>query len=171
MTPSVQFADGRRVTRWNRESIIEKIAEWHARHGEPPVSADWNPSLARWRAQEWRAERYYAGSWPSTNAVKRAFDGSFDAAVRAAGFEPARPGPRRRALSARPAVPEGEPPPFTARMLQIAYRLVNGATDREIARALDVSERTVSAEVREMSRRLGARSRAHAISLISGVVG
>src|SRR4051794_7035656 len=104
MHPSVKFAGGRRVTRWTRETIIEKIAEWHALHGEAPCSADWNPSLARWRAQEWRAERYYAGAWPSTNAVKRAFGGSFDAAVRAAGLEPARPGPRRKALSARPAV-------------------------------------------------------------------
>ncbi len=56
-------------------------------------------------------------------------------------------------------------------MVDIAFRLVDGATDREIARALGVSERTVSSDVREMSRRLGARSRAHAIALISGVDG
>jgi hypothetical protein len=111
MTPSVKFAGGRRVTRWTCESIITKIAEWNARHGEPPCSADWNPSLARWRAQEWRVERYYDGQWPSTNAVKRAFGGSFDAAVRAAGLEPARPGPRRAAGAARPAVPQRAPLP------------------------------------------------------------
>ena len=97
MTPSAQVADGRRVTRWTRDTIIEKIREWNDRYGEPPCSADWNPSLARWRAQEWRAERYRDGVWPSTNAAKRPFDGSFDAAVRAAGLEPHRPGPRRRA--------------------------------------------------------------------------
>src|SRR4051794_15180602 len=102
MTPSVKFAGGRQVTRWSRETIIEKICDWHERYGEAPSSADWNPSLARWRAQEWRIERYRDGSWPSTNAVKRAFGGSFDAAVRAAGFEPARPGPRRAAGAARP---------------------------------------------------------------------
>lgn len=73
--------------------------------------------------------------------------------------------------SAEPAVPEGEQPPYTPRMVQIAYRLVDGCTDREIARALGVSERTVSADVREMSRRLGARSRAHAIALIAGLEG
>jgi len=72
---------------------------------------------------------------------------------------------------ATPAVPPGESPPFTPRMVDIAFRLVDGATDREIARALGVSERTVSSDVREMSRRLGARSRAHAIALISGVEG
>ena len=96
MTPSARNAGGgRRVTRWTRELIIEKIREWNDRYGEPPCSADWNPSLARWRAQEWRAERYREGVWPSTNAAKRPFAGSFDAAVRAAGLEPHRPGPKR----------------------------------------------------------------------------
>ena len=106
MTPSAQAAAGRRVTRWSRELIIAKILEWEARHGEPPCSADWNPSLARWRAQEWRVARYRDGVWPSTNAVKRPFGGSFDAAVRAAGLEPRRPGPARGALVARPDVPQ-----------------------------------------------------------------
>lgn len=106
MTPSVQIAGGRRVTRWSRETIIEKIQEWTHLHGEAPSTADWNPSLARWRAQEWRIERYRSGTWPSTNAVKRHFGGSFDAALRAAGLAPARPGPRRAAGAARPSVPE-----------------------------------------------------------------
>jgi DNA-binding CsgD family transcriptional regulator len=73
--------------------------------------------------------------------------------------------------SAEPAVAEGAQPPYTPRMIRVAILLVDGATDREIARALNVSERTVSAEVREMSRRLGARSRAQAIALISGADG
>jgi hypothetical protein len=109
MAPSAQTAGGRRIRRWTRETIIEKIREWEARYGEPPCSADWNPSLARWRAQEWRIERYQEGVWPSTNAVKRPFGGSFDAAVRAAGFVPARPGPRRAAGAARPAVDQRAP--------------------------------------------------------------
>src|SRR5215208_6952897 len=106
MTPSAHTAGaGRRVTRWTRELIIAKIREWNDSYGEPPCSADWNPSLARWRAQEWRAERYREGVWPSTNAAKRPFEGSFDAAVRAAGLEPHKPGPRRRLPGeARPAV-------------------------------------------------------------------
>src|SRR5829696_8241185 len=110
MTPSAQIAGGRRIRRWSRETIIEKIQEWNDRYGEPPCSADWNPSLARWRAQDWRAERYREGVWPSTNAAKRPFGGSFDAAVRAAGLEPHRPGPRRRAAGAgRPDVAQREP--------------------------------------------------------------
>ena len=105
MTPSAQIAGGRRVRRWSRETIIEKIREWNDRYGEPPCSADWNPSLARWRAQEWRVERYRDGSWPSTNAAKRPFGGSFVAAIsrgrpRAA---PSRAAPaRRRRGAARP---------------------------------------------------------------------
>src|SRR3954454_472088 len=110
MPPSAKTAGGRRVTRWTRELIIGKILEWEARYGEPPCSADWNPSLARWRAQEWRAERYREAVWPSTNAAKRPFDGSFDAAVRAAGLEPHRSGPRRRpAGAARPLVEQRAP--------------------------------------------------------------
>jgi DNA-binding NarL/FixJ family response regulator len=73
--------------------------------------------------------------------------------------------------AARPAVPEGADPPFTRRMVDIGVLLARGATDREIARTLGVSERTVSADVREMSTRLGARSRAHAIAIISGLDG
>jgi hypothetical protein len=112
MTPSVQVADGRRIRRWTRDTIITKIREWNDRYGEPPCSADWNPSLARWRAQEWREERYRDGIWPSTNAAKRPFGGSFDAAVRAAGLEPHRPGPRRRAAgAARPDVAQRAPLP------------------------------------------------------------
>src|ERR687897_3610493 len=117
MTPSAQAAGGRRIRRWTRETIIEKIREWNDRYGEPPCSADWNPSLARWRAQDWRAERYREGVWPSTNAAKRRFGGSFDAAVRAAGLEPHRPGPRRAAGVARPRnVAEGERDEGAARL-------------------------------------------------------
>src|SRR5215207_7196981 len=109
MTPSAQIAGGRRVRRWSRETIIEKIREWNDRYGEPPCSADWNPSLARWRAQEWRIERYREGSWPSTNAAKRPFGGSLSAAVRAAGLQPHRAGPRRAAGAARPDHAQRDP--------------------------------------------------------------
>src|SRR5918998_1837387 len=111
MTPSVVLAGGVRKGTLTREIVIEKILRWNALYGEPPRTADWNPSLARWRAQEWRIERYRLGDpetgarWPSVNAAKRHFDGSFDAAVRAAGLVPHRPGPRRRpARSALPPV-------------------------------------------------------------------
>ena len=158
MTPSVQIAGGRRVTRWSRETIIEKIQEWVARHGEAPSSADWNPSLARWRAQEWRIERYREGEWPSTNAVKRHFGGSFDAAIHAAGFEPARPGPRRAAGAARPAVSERARPEPVPAVERGARARIDAALDqadaaaREAARWRDIAiraeRRALAAEAR-----------------------
>lgn len=86
---------------WDRDTIIQAIQEWVALYGEPPRAADWNPSSAKWSGQEWRVERYRAGRadgtpWPALNAAKRPFGGSLVAAVRAAGFEPAKPGPKRR---------------------------------------------------------------------------
>src|SRR4051794_22389337 len=93
-------AGGRKV--WDRDTIINAIQEWVATYGEPPRAADWNPSSAKWSGQLWRVERYRArradgSSWPALNAAKRPFGGSLNAAIRAAGFEPARPGPTRRA--------------------------------------------------------------------------
>ena len=155
MPPSAKTAGGRRVTRWTRELIIEKILEWDARYGEPPCSADWNPSLARWRAQEWRAERYREGVWPSTNAAKRPFDGSFDAAVRAAGLEPHKPGPRRAAGAARPGVePRGPARAETARdespaeaqariaALERQLLVAEGRADRAEAKASEARRRS-----------------------------
>ncbi len=86
---------------WDRDAIIQAIQEWVALHGEPPRAADWNPSSAKWAGQQWRVERYRAGRpgggpWPALNTAKRPFGGSLNEAVRAAGFEPAKPGPKRR---------------------------------------------------------------------------
>ena len=150
MTPSAQTAGGRRVTRWTRELIVAKILEWDARYGEPPCSADWNPSLARWRAQEWRAQRYRDGTWPSTNAAKRQFDGSFDAAVRAAGLEPHRPGPRRRAAgAARPAIEQRAPREVELDLVADADARVRAADDQAAAAARDAREARHAAAVWE----------------------
>jgi hypothetical protein len=90
-----------RAAGWDRDSIIIAIREWVATYGEPPRAADWNPSSAKWAGQLWRVERYRDGRadgspWPALNSAKRPFGGSLNEAIRAAGFEPARPGPRRR---------------------------------------------------------------------------
>jgi hypothetical protein len=87
---------------WDRDSIIIAIQEWVATYGEPPRAADWNPSSAKWSGQLWRVDRYRDGRadgspWPALNSAKRPFGGSLNEAIRAAGFEPAKPGPRRRA--------------------------------------------------------------------------
>ena len=90
-----------RAAGWDRDSIISAIREWVATYGEPPRAADWNPSSAKWAGQLWRVERYRdrradGSPWPALNSAKRPFGGSLNEAIRAAGFEPARPGPRRR---------------------------------------------------------------------------
>jgi hypothetical protein len=116
LSPTATIAAGKRKATLTRDHVLEKIVRWNALYGEPPCTADWNPSLARWRAQEWRIERYRLGdpdtgdAWPSINAAKRLFGGSFDAAVREAGLVPHRPGPRRsRPRSAAPAVEQRLP--------------------------------------------------------------
>src|SRR5262245_40607409 len=170
MPPSANTAGGRRVTRWTRESIITKILEWNERYGEPPCSADWNPSLARWRAQDWRAERYREGNWPSTNAAKRPFDGSFDAAVRAAGLEPHRSGPRRRPAGvARPDVEQRAPlPPRSVDEALLEADERERALERRVAaleRAVVAAERRAERaedlldDARVRARRAGDRER------------
>ena len=70
--------------------------------------------------------------------------------------------------AATPAVAPGAPPPYTRRMTEVGAHLATGRTDREIAQAVGISERSVSAGVRELSRRLGASGRGHAIARING---
>jgi hypothetical protein len=161
MTPSAQTAGGRRVRRWTRELIIEKILEWEARYGEPPCSADWNPSLARWRAQEWRAERYREGVWPSTNAAKRPFGGSFDAAVRAAGLVPHRPGPRRR---------NGGPPRPAPEQLDGALRAALERARGAEARVAALEQRLLAAEQRAVLRVAGPAGPAVLADALKGLV-
>lgn len=77
MSPSAIVAEGARKPTLTRDQVIERIIRWNALFGEPPCTADWNPSLARWRAQEWRIERYYEGDpetgepWPAPISSRR----------------------------------------------------------------------------------------------------
>src|SRR4051794_3188979 len=92
----------RKSPQWTSESVITEIQHFVAAHGEVPRLADFNPGQAKITGQVWRIERYRAGcpicgsAYPSANAARRCFDGSLERAIRAAGFEPAKRGPRRR---------------------------------------------------------------------------
>jgi hypothetical protein len=77
-------------------AIIADIRRWNERYGEPPALADWEPSRARRLGQEWRAERWEAGDWPSTRMVRNHF-GTMSAAIRAANLTPPRAPSRARA--------------------------------------------------------------------------
>lgn len=151
---------------WNRDSIIIAIREWVARYGQPPRAADWNPSSAKWAGQLWRVERYRAGRadgspWPALNSAKRPFGGSLNEAIRAAGFEPAKPGPRRRAdvdpEQAHRAVMSPEARAIVAAALAQARaaerRIVQ--LENRMQRAAERAERVVAE--RDAARRAGRR--------------
>jgi Homing endonuclease associated repeat len=77
-----------------REGHLGAIREWAAIHGEPPARADWDAYQCRFVGDEARAQRAEAAlaeGWPSSNTIIKAF-GSWNEAIRAAGFEPRAPG-------------------------------------------------------------------------------
>lgn len=77
---------------WTREVIIEAIRLYADRYGHPPSARDWNPSMARNDYRDDIAERFYEdGCWPATTGVQKVF-GSWNAAIRAAGFRPLKAG-------------------------------------------------------------------------------
>jgi hypothetical protein len=91
-----------KTPQWTPESVITEIQHFVQAHGEVPRLADLNPGQAKITGQVWRIDRYRAGcpvcgsAYPSANAARRCFDGSLELAIRAAGFAPAKRGPRRR---------------------------------------------------------------------------
>lgn len=148
---------------WDRDSIVNAIQEWVATYGEPPRAADWNPSAAKWSGQLWRVERYRAGRadgspWPALNSVKRPFGGSLNEAIRAAGFEPATPGPKRRRdvdpeQASRAVIsPEGR-----AMIGAALARAREAERARERARAELATARVDRAEARTAAERLAAK--------------
>jgi DNA-binding CsgD family transcriptional regulator len=70
--------------------------------------------------------------------------------------------------AARPASEVSTRPLLPPRRARVALLLAEGASDLEISRALGISARTASAEVAEVVRWCGARSRGHAIAVIVG---
>jgi hypothetical protein len=131
-----------KTPQWTPESVITEIQHFVQAHGEVPRLADLNPGQAKITGQVWRIDRYRAGcpicgsAYPSANAARRCFDGSLELAIRAAGFEPAKRGPRRRTevdLSER----------ATARLEHDA----RVAVDAALARAADAETRASRLEI------------------------
>jgi hypothetical protein len=117
-TLPARVVDSRGVE-YTAEGIIEAIRRWAGRHGEPPTVADWDPARALRIGQQWRAERFRAGEWPTADIVRAAFR-TFNAAVEAAGMTP-QPSPRRAQQ------PVAVRPPGVPRAPDSASRLVWGA--------------------------------------------
>jgi hypothetical protein len=155
-----------RGTSWDRDSIIIAIREWVATYGEPPRAADWNPSSAKWAGQLWRVERYRDGRadgspWPALNSAKRPFGGSLNVAIRAAGFEPAKPGPRRRTDVDPEQAHRAVMSPEARAMVAAALAQARAAEQRiaqlegRLERAGDRAERVIAE--RDAARRAGRR--------------
>jgi hypothetical protein len=74
---------------WTPEKVVAAIREWADEYGAPPAIPDWSPRHARDLGDEGRAVRFEraAGRWPSFNTAIRVF-GSWNAGIRAAGYEP-----------------------------------------------------------------------------------
>ena len=68
------------------------------------------------------------------------------------------------------AVPAGKPfvpeVPLTRREQDVLDELIQGQSNRQIGRNLFISEDTVKSHVKAILRKLGARDRAHAVSLV-----
>jgi DNA-binding CsgD family transcriptional regulator len=71
----------------------------------------------------------------------------------------------RVARAQRGASPNEQPRMPSAREAQVLTLLTQGASDREIARSLEVSPATVQTHVRNAKSKLGARTRAQAVAI------
>lgn len=100
MTLSAITAEGRQQYTPRQLAIIDALRRYAAEYGPDFTAAAFSPSTAKWRDEPELIERYYDAEgvprWPSLNAIKAQFDGSFNAARVAAGLPPNRPGPSKR---------------------------------------------------------------------------
>jgi predicted transcriptional regulator len=114
---------------WTRETVITAIQAWADEHGGvPPVAADWNPAIARRLGKPEKADKFYEDdAWPTVESVQKVF-GSWNQAIRAAGFAPRRPGHYGR---------EGEDPTVVQHTVDLYEQ---GLSQREIAELLGISK-------------------------------
>lgn len=77
-----------------------------------------------------------------------------------------------RALAVTPVAGEAAPDPrlaaLTGRELEVAKLIANGASNKEVARSLDITERTVKAHASSVFGKLGARDRLHLSLIVNG---
>lgn len=75
--------------KWTRERVIEAIQRWNEIYGCPPLSTDWNSTIARQMGKPTPE----GGPYPTTNTVQGQFSGWANA-IEEAGFP--RPSPKAR---------------------------------------------------------------------------
>ena len=64
--------------------------------------------------------------------------------------------------AAEPAAPQAEHTPLSPRELEVLGEIARGASNKEIARTLDIAETTVKIHVQHILRKLGLSSRVQA---------
>lgn len=87
------IAQGAESKVWTSTAVVLAIQEWAAEYGEPPAVPDWNPHTAEHVLHDpARARRFReaGGQWPNFKTVYREW-GSWNAAIKAAGFTPRAP--------------------------------------------------------------------------------
>lgn len=94
------------------------------------------------------------GLWIGPGLMKRLVQATSRALAAASPAAPSQPAPRLSAL--------------TQRELEVAKLISGGASNKEVARALDISERTVKAHAAAIFEKLGARDRLHLVLIMNG---
>lgn len=151
MTPTAQQMRGGPTKVHTPATIIERLRRYEALYGPgSAIAAAFSPSSAKWAGRLELADRYFAGdpetgeAWPSLNAIKSRFDGSFNRAREAAGLPANKPGPANR----RPAG-TAAPVRDVRHETRVIYReRDSGAVERERARADRAEARLTRAQDR-----------------------
>jgi hypothetical protein len=153
MTSSATVRGGQQ---WTRSAVTIALQQYVQAHGLPVTAACFSPSAAKWGARLDLVERYRAGNpitgdpWPALNSIKAPFDGSFNAALDAAGIPRNPSGPGKRAANKHAPIRDLPEPP--------RQRVIAGADPAELRaerRRADRAERQVA----------GLRDRAEAASM------
>jgi hypothetical protein len=85
--------------KYSRDGIKSLMRQWDREYGGPPEIIDWEPASARRLGQDWQAERFEEGQWPSTQQVCHLFS-TFGDAVAESGLSA---NPRKFGVPATPA--------------------------------------------------------------------
>lgn len=143
MTSSATVRGGQQ---WTRSAVTIALQQYVQAHGLPVTAACFSPSAAKWGARLDLVERYRAGNpvtgdpWPALNSIKAPFDGSFTAALDAAGIPRNPSGPGKRAANKHAPIRDLPEPP------RQRQRVIAGADPAELRaerRRADRAERQV----------------------------
>lgn len=159
--PSATTARGGARKTWTRDKIITALKRYADLYGDDFTAASFSPSSAKWNDHPELAERYFAGDpetgapWPSLNAVKDPFNGSFNEAKLAAGLPVNKPGPSRGKRPAGTAAPIRD----VRHVTRTVVREVDGGEARRRAERAEAKVARLSAKVERLEAALREKPR------------